>query len=69
MSDLDIYIKLTSLTDDMKREVEDFVNYLQSKTITEEKLTTQRKPGLAKGLIQMRADFDKPLDDFKEYME
>ncbi len=28
-----------------------------------------RKPGLAKGLIQMREDFDEPLEDFKEYME
>ncbi len=69
MSDLDIYIKFTTLTEDMKREVEDFVNHLQSKTITEENFKDQRKPGLAKGLIQMKAGFDTPLDDFKKYME
>ena len=69
ISDLDIYIILTTLSDDMKKEVEDFVNYLQSKKITEEKFTAQRKPGLAKGLIKMKAGFDAPLDDFKEYME
>ncbi len=28
----------------------------------------QRKFGTAKGLIKMSADFDKPLNDFKEYM-
>jgi antitoxin (DNA-binding transcriptional repressor) of toxin-antitoxin stability system len=28
-----------------------------------------RKPGSAKGQIIMSADFDDPLDDFKEYIE
>ena len=27
----------------------------------------QRKFGTARGLIKMSADFDQPLDDFKEY--
>jgi prevent-host-death family protein len=27
-----------------------------------------RQAGSAKGLIQMRADFDEPLADFQEYM-
>jgi hypothetical protein len=35
--------------------------------------TTIRKPapkaGSAKGLVRMGADFDKPLEDFKPYME
>ncbi len=29
----------------------------------------QRKIGTAKGLIKMSADFDAPLEDFKDYME
>ena len=29
----------------------------------------QRKPGSAKGLIKIRADFDEPLTDFREYSE
>ncbi len=29
----------------------------------------KRQFGSAKGLISMAADFDAPLDDFKEYME
>jgi prevent-host-death family protein len=28
----------------------------------------QRRFGTAKGLIKMSEDFDKPLEDFKEYM-
>ena len=69
MTDIDIYIKLATLPDDMKKEVDDFVDFLKSKTSVKEKAKTQRKAGLAKGLIQMREDFDEPLDDFKEYMQ
>lgn len=68
MIDIDIYIKLATLPDDMKKEVDDFVDFLKTKTQVKEKAKTQRKAGLAKGLIQMREDFDEPLDDFKEYM-
>lgn len=68
MTDLDIYIKLATLPDDMKKEVGDFVDFLKSKTKVKMKANIQRKAGLAKGLIQMKADFDEPLDDFKEYM-
>lgn len=33
-------------------------------------LSQTRKPGWAKGIItHIAADFDAPLDDFKEYME
>lgn len=69
MSDIDIYIKLTTLPDDLKKEVGDFVDFLKSKTNVKESMKIQRKAGLAKGLIRMKDDFDEPLDDFKEYME
>lgn len=68
MTDIDIYIKLATLPEGMKKEVDDFVNFLKSKTIAEEKTKIQRKSGLAKGLIKMKEDFDEPLDNFKEYM-
>lgn len=66
MTDIDIYIKLATLPDDMKKEVDSFVDFLKSKTVVEGQVKTQRKAGLAKGLIQMREDFDEPLDDFTE---
>lgn len=67
MADIDIYTKLTTLPDSLKKEVNDFVDFLKSKSVTKRKNKPQRKPGLAKGLIQMEDDFDEPLDDFKEY--
>lgn len=68
MSDIDIYIKLATLPDDKKKEVDDFVDFLKSKIQVKQNVKTQRKAGLAKGLIKMKENFDKPLDDFKEYM-
>lgn len=66
MNDLDIYIKLATLPEPMKKEVSDFVDFLKTKSNTKNKT---RKAGLAKGLIKMHDDFDEPLDDFKEYSE
>lgn len=69
MNAIDIYIKVATLPDDLKDEVSSYVDYLKSKTQAKEPIKTSRKAGLAKGLIQMKEDFDEPLDDFKEYME
>ena len=71
MSDSDIFKKLVTLPDDMKKEVDQFIDYLRSKTIVgkDTKSRIKREAGLAKGLIQMRDDFDEPLEDFKQYME
>lgn len=69
MTDLDIYIKLTTLPDDLKKEVGNYIDFLKSKSSVKESVKTKRKAGLAKGLVQMKEDFDAPLDDFKDYME
>ena len=69
MNAIDIYIKVATLPDDLKNEVDSFVDYLKTKTQREEQNKVPRKAGLAKGLIRMKEDFDEPLDDFKEYME
>ena len=69
MNDIDIYIKVATLPDDLKNQVGNFVDYLKSTTQIKEQVKASRKAGLAKGLIQMKEDFDEPLDDFKEYME
>lgn len=69
MTDIDIYIKLTTLPDDLKKEVGNYIDFLKSKTSVKESVKIKRKAGLAKGLVQMKDDFDEPLDDFKDYME
>ncbi|MCL6261537.1 DUF2281 domain-containing protein [Aquiflexum sp. TKW24L] len=68
MTDLDIYIKLAALPEEMKIEVDNFVDYLKSKSVAKGNPEKHRKAGLAKGLIKMKEDFEEPLDDFKEYM-
>jgi hypothetical protein len=68
MSDLDILIKLTSLPEHLKQEVNDFIDFLKSKKERSQSGKIVRQPGLAKGLIVMSDDFDEPLDDFKDYM-
>jgi hypothetical protein len=67
MTDLQLYTTISNLPPNLKKEVEDFVEFLKTKT-KEEKVVKERKFGCAKGLIEMSPDFDEPLDDFKDYM-
>ncbi|MDZ7808283.1 MAG: DUF2281 domain-containing protein [Gracilimonas sp.] len=66
MDDLELYAKLVQLPKELKKEADDFVEFLKTK-VTDEKATQKRKAGLAKRLIEMTDDFEEPLDDFKEY--
>lgn len=68
MNDLELYAKLVELPDELKKEANDFVEFLKTK-MTDNDVTKKRKAGLAKGLIEMSEDFDEPLEDFKEYRE
>uniref|UniRef100_UPI0040474AB2 type II toxin-antitoxin system VapB family antitoxin n=1 Tax=Roseivirga sp. TaxID=1964215 RepID=UPI0040474AB2 len=61
MSDLDLLIKLTSLPENLKQEVIDFIDFLKSKKEIKESSKIVRKPGLGKGLIGLTDDFDEPL--------
>jgi len=67
MTDIDLYKKIILLPADLKKEADDFIEFLLSKQ--EKRESPAKRPlGLAKGLIEMSDDFDEPLDDFKEYM-
>ncbi len=70
MDNILLYNKLTSLPDNMKSEVSDFIDFLMAKAQKEKKVKTPAKPqfGSAKGMFKINPDFDEPLDDFKEYM-
>ena len=67
MTDLQLYSELSSLPAELKKEVKDFIEFLKTQN-KKENVAKQRKFGSAKGFFKMHADFDKPLDDFKEYM-
>jgi Protein of unknown function (DUF2281) len=47
----------------------DFFEALNLKLIQVASIPKRRQRGSAKGQIWMAADFDEPLEDFKEYME
>lgn len=74
MSTHDQYIQLSSLPEDVRRQVLDFIDFLMrrpDRTRKEPAEQYSKKPisGLPKGKIRTADDFDAPLDDFKEYME
>lgn len=66
MGQLTLHTKLESLPPDLKKEVNDFVDFLLNKSKPATKKSA--KFGSAKGKIKMSVDFDEPLDDFKDYM-
>ena len=68
MTDLTLINKLVSLPEDLKREVEDFIDFLKSKSTATVVKKKGRVLGLAKGKIIIKDGFDDPLPDFKEYM-
>jgi len=64
------YTQLSSLPEDVRQQVLDFIEFLMQR---KEDGDPQKKrktpvPGLAKGMVTVPDDFDAPLDDFKEYM-
>ena len=74
MSTHDQYIQLSSLPEDVRRQVLEFIDSLmkrRDREPAEPGKQEQKKPisGLLKGRVRIADDFDAPLDDFKEYME
>jgi len=70
MENVILYTKLATLPENLKSEVSDFIDFLLSKAKKDNRNSSFPKPkfGSAKGMFKMNADFDEPLDDFKDYM-
>jgi hypothetical protein len=66
MNDTQLLSQISSLPNDLKKEVSDFIEFLKQRSSTKKKLT-EREFGHAKGFFKMSSDFDEPLDDFKDY--
>ena len=71
MSSADLFVKIESLPEDLRKQVMDFIEYLlmrKNSADENESAPTRKKPiaGLLKGKIWIADDFDAPLDDFKE---
>ncbi|WP_291372405.1 DUF2281 domain-containing protein [Cyclobacterium sp.] len=58
---------MNSLPENLKKEVQDFVDFLLTKTKKEDEKKI-RAFGSMKGKIKMVDDFDAPIEDFKDYM-
>lgn len=59
--------EIETLPESLRKEVEDFVSFLKEKHV-KTKTLEKREYGYAKGKVKMSADFDAPLEDFKDYM-
>lgn len=73
MSSADLFVKIDSLPEDLRRQVTDFIEFLLHRKQADHTVPNGGRPtpvpGLAKGKVVIPDDFDAPLDDFKEYME
>lgn len=67
MENTTLYTKLSSLPENLKNEVSDFIDFLISK-IDSKKTKPKAKFGSAKGMFKMKKNFDDPIDDFNEYL-
>ena len=59
--------KILTLPQHLKNEVEDFIDFLKTKSSSKKILTPKSKFGSGKGIMKMQPDFDEPLEDFNDY--
>ena len=67
MNNVSLYNKINLLPENLKKEVQDFVEFLQTKA-NKDLRKQPRAFGSLKGKITMSEDFDAPIEDFKDYM-
>lgn len=67
MSDTSLYLDYHSLPEDLRKELLAYLETLKKKS-KKKKTPAKRKFGALKGKFKIPADFNQPLDDFKDYM-
>lgn len=67
MTDIQLYIKLSELSSDLKSEVANFIDFLKYRS--ENKKNGKRIAGKAKGLIALKDNFDDPIEGFNDYLK
>ena len=68
MTDIHLFTKLSELPSNLKMEVSDFIDFLKFKSKIKGKPHTKRIAGKAKGFIEMKDNFDDPIDGFNPYI-
>ena len=67
MNSLALFTKFSTLPENLKMEISDYMDYLIQKNQT--KINKNHpQPGCMKGTFEMHDDFDEPLEDFNDYM-
>lgn len=61
MTDIQLYTKLADLPTELKKRVSDYIDSLLAKEQLTNK-TENRKAGLAKGLIDIKDNFNDPIN-------
>ena len=67
MTDFQLLNKISSLPDNLKKEVEDFIDFLNTKASTTTPKKKERTLGLMKGVITIKDNFDDPIEGFEDY--
>ncbi len=67
MTDLQLYLQISTLPENLKSEVVGFIEILKKKRSRKPGIK-ERKFGYAKDFFIVKPDFDDPLQDFKDYM-
>jgi hypothetical protein len=63
-----ILMQIQQLSEQMRQEVLHYIEFLKQKYAEQNQKNQNRKAGSQKGKYELAADFDAPLEDFKEYM-
>lgn len=69
MSDVELLKKVSELPENLKEELDSYIDFLLQKQAEADLPKKPLKFGMMKDtFIMVSDDFDEPLDDFKEYM-
>lgn len=69
MNNIQLYTKISSLSLELKKEVDDFVDFLKSNADKRKPSNQKRIAGLAKGELTIHENFDDPIEGFEQYLK
>jgi hypothetical protein len=68
MANFLLYSKFSNLPQNLRKEVEDFIDFLTSKNKQNSTKPTKPKFGSATGSFKMKKNFNDSIDDFKDFL-
>jgi len=68
MSAIQLYSQIMKMPAEMRKKVAEYIESLLNTPQSQPPKKKKMIPGLAKGMIIMKDNFDDPIEDFKDYM-